>query len=372
VKLAGLRFRVMGRFERQVFIDVLVHIALATLSGIALFVAIDTLETGNLSSANAKASDLFMLQIARLPVTIQQVIGITSVAGGMTAVTQLMRKGEIIAVFSGGAGPAIILKPALLAGLAVALLYAAMTDWVVPSARAQVSQLRSRLGLPTGDSGLGGPQRWLRNQDRIFRVEDIRDTEGGSLGSVLMFQIQNGRLLERWDLKGLEFLRGDWIGQGVVHRRFPAGEGLHTERFDSQAIAIQESPEDFLRSVGQPERLTYRALRASTLARERLGQSSTQHRLELDRRHAFPLMLLLVVMASAGMALRLGRKPPVSKALAVASLMGFGVFLLEELNQVVAQKGALPPWITAHVGAVLAGGLAASAWLRVYRQGIQE
>jgi LPS export ABC transporter permease LptG len=366
-----LRAPWLGLFGRQLIRDVARNSIIALSSGLALFIAVDFVEAGNLVREDAPFSLLLRLEIYNLPLVMQQIGHLACVIGATTATAALLRRGEVVAMLSAGAPPSALLKPALIAGTIFALALAALTEHVVPHARAEVSALRRELGLPVKEPELRRHQTWFRGKTEIYRVRDMEDEEGRVLAGVTILDVEGGRLSDRWDVERLVHRGGRWIGEGILRRKIE-GQTLVTSRLASSLLDVGESPEDFVQSIGAPERMKYGALEAAVVARERLGQPAIEHRLELYRRHAQPLTLLLSVMLAVAVALRISRKPTLASALGAGAAVGFALWFLDEVGNALGSTSALAPEPAAHAGLALVAAGAAIAWIRAFQRGVAD
>jgi lipopolysaccharide export system permease protein len=304
---------------------------------------------------------------------LQQFAVFCALLGAMNAVAALLRRGEIVAVLAAGASPAVVLKPALLAGLVIGALYAAMTEWVAPKARAEVSAARRRLGLPSQSTdSIDTNQAWFRGEDLVYRIGALEDARGSVLGGVLILRVEEGRLAERWDVERLRHGDAGWIGESIVRRRFSGDDAITTERISRAPVAIREQPEDFVSNIGAPERLPLKALVAATQARERLGQPSMAHLIELYRRVSHPFTLALAVVLGAALAFRSGRRPSIAKALGIGALLGFALWLADEIGLSLGSTGAISPLSAALAMPLVAAVLAIGGWISTDRQGIRS
>lgn len=363
----------LGLFARQLMRDVTLHVSLAVLSGLLLYVAVDTVETGNMAKNTEDAWAVLELELVTLPVVFQQFAGMAVLIGTSTALAALVRRGEVVAMFGAGAPPSAILRPLLLTGLAWALAYAAVTEYVAPWSHAEMARLRRQLGIGSRHTQpLRGSRNWFTGKDRVFRVQDLVDARGERLAGVLVLTVEAGRLLERWDVERLEWAQGSWTAHGVVRRRWPDAETQRTERIARAPIPLAETPEDFVRSVGAPERMAFAALSEALEARRRLGQPTEVHALELYRRATQPLTLWLAMLAAAGLVLRAGRRPTLAAALGYGALAGFTLWVVDELSVALATTGALGPRLAAALPAAIALGVAARLWGVAYRRGITD
>jgi LPS export ABC transporter permease LptG len=368
-----LRSPWFGRFGRQLAREIARNTGLALLSGIALFVAIDFVEAGNMvKDENASFSAVLRLELFNLPLVIQEIGHLAAVIGASTATAALLRRGEVVAMFSAGAAPSVLMKPAFVTGLCFALAYGAMTEWIIPPARAEVSALRRELGLPDKDTELlRRHQTWFRGRREIYRVRGMEDEEGRVLAGVTILDIEDGRLRDRWELERLVHRDGRWIGEGILRRKLE-GDALSTSRLPAAPLELIESPADFVRSIGAPDRMRYGALRSAVDARERLGQPAVEHRLEMYRRHAHPLALWCAVMLAVAAAIRISRKPSLAAALGVGACLGFGLWLADEIGLALGSTSALSPVIASHAGLLLVALAAMTAGIRAFRRGVSD
>lgn len=363
-----------GLFARQLMRDITVHVSLSVLAGLLLYVAIDTVETGNTAKNTEDALAVLQLELVTLPVVFQQFAGVAILIGTATALSGLIRRGEVVAMLAAGGPPSFVLRPALIAGLLWSLTFASVTEWVAPWAHGEMSRLRRVLGIGTQRSaGLRGSRNWFTGQARIFRVGELLNAQGQALADVLILDVRQGRLVERWDVSRLTWSKGQWTAHDVVQRRWPTPDTLQTQHVKTLAIELLETPEDFVRSVGVPERLSFGALAAAVQARERLGQPVEVHAVELYRRIAQPLTLLLGLLAAAALVLRWGgRRPSVALALGIGALAGFSMWLCDELSLALASTSALAPALAAALPPALAGLVAGLMWVTAYRRGIAD
>ncbi len=285
--------------------------------------------------------------------------------GAATGISGFFRRQEMGAMMAAGAGPTMLLKAGVVLGIVCALVYGAVTEWVVPHARAQVASLKRTVGLGHRIRG-EKQQKWFRGQDRIFRVEALGDPGAHTLLGVLILHTQGGRIRDRWELDRMVYEDQSWRASGLTHIHFE-DEALKTTRSTTEVFSLPEVPSDFLHSVGIPGHLSFRTLYRSTLARERLGQPSTLHRLELYRRLTLPITLALAVALVAGLLFLLPFHPTTAQAMGIGATLGFFVWILDELARALGSTSALPPWAAGQVGLAAIAVSAGWTWFRTLR-----
>lgn len=361
-----------GRFARALLRTVALHVGLASLTGLLLFAIVDFVEIGNLARAEATSRDILLLILVNVPTTLRTVLPVAAPIGAATAIGALLRRRELVAFFSAGAGPGAVLGPLGLLALALATAHVLNVELLVSSARAKVVELRHELGLGRSrQDGISEQRSWFKGRDHLYRVESVMDESGGALARVLILSVKDGQLTHRVDAETLHHRDGVWRGERVLMRRIEAGR-LATERHETLRLELHEDPEDFVRAVAAPSRLRYPKLRETTLARARLGQPDEHHRLELHRRHAAPLFLFALILAAGAGALRLGRRQSFAGALLAGAGLGFGGWVAWETAGLFGVTRALEPWLAPYLPLVLALAAALRLMAAVGRRGVAD
>lgn len=365
---------ILGRFGRLAARNVALHVAITALAGAALFLIVDFVELGNLAADTASSGELGKLSLFNLPRVFQTLLPVAAPIGVLTGIGALVRRREIEALISAGATPLRLLAPVFVVGLSGALLYAANAEWIVPRTAPEVSAIRRKLGLSAGPlDRAGGRQTWFRGKDRLVRVSALADSKGAALEGVTLLRVEGGELIERWDMERLEYLEDRWLGSDVVLRRFDRqGESLATERFEQRPIELAEKPADFVLEIAAPDRLRFAELLETAGARERLGHAAHLHRLEIARRITGPATVMLAMALAAAIALRLGRRQSVAKALGAGAAIGATIWLASEMASLFGGKGAASPAIAASLVPFSLVLAAIWAWLAARSRGVSE
>jgi len=354
---------------------VLGYIALATLAGAVLYLVVDFVEVGNLATERGQSQLVSRLTWINLPRVLRMMLPIAAPVGAIAGLGTLMRRRELVALMATGAAPTVLLRPLAFAGAIVAALHAANVEWLVPPASVEVATLRRQIGMAPGPlESATRKQSWFRGEALAYRVSGLRRTDGARADGVLMLALADGRLEARWDVPSMEFdaRTGAWSGTDVLERHFDGETSLRTTTATRATLPIQERPEDFVVSIASPERLGLRALWATAEARERLGRPSRAHRLEAHQRLGIPAAIILAVVGAAGLALRLGRRQTLARALGFGALIGVSVWTISDFSVLLGLTGTAPAWLAAYALPAATLGLALAVWRRVARVGIRD
>lgn len=363
---------ILGRFLRHAALTIAVHLGIAMLAGICLYLVVDFVEVGNLAVERGE-DDLLRLSVLNLPRVARLMIPVAAPIGTLSALSGLIRRREVVAWFGAGASPAMILRPVAAVSLLTGLIFALNSELLIPPSAAAVGVLRQKIGLGQSPlEGLGRRQSWFRGTDFVYHVSSLPDPSGQRASGVMMLRLDRGRLAERWDLDELEKTGGGWIAKGSVQRSFTGDEGLQTSREAERAVPVREAPRDFVMSVVAPERLPLLELVRTAAARDRLGRPTRAHWMEAHRRLTQPLSLMLMMVAAAGVAIRLGRRQTLARALGVGAVLGSAMWLAGDFTTLFGLSGTLAPWVAAWVLPLTVAAGAAQVWRRALAFGLSE
>lgn len=368
---------IFGRFSVMAARILAIHVTLSVLAGAALFLIVDFVEVGNLAADAATTGELLRLSLMSLPRVLRLMLPVAAPIGVLTGLGALVRRREIEALLSAGAHPMIVLWPVLAVALAAASLHAVNAEWLIPPAAAEASAIRRRIGLSAGALERAAKrQSWFRGEDRVYRVGALADRDGTALERVIMLKVQDGAVLQRWDVAGLERRDSSWVARDTVDRRFGLRRGedgaLRTRRDETRPMKLREQPEDFVQSIAPPERLGLAELIATTEARTRVGRPAHAHRLELALRGAGPATVVLAMILAAAVALRLGRRQSLARALGAGAAIGVLTWFVAELASLFGSTGAASPVIAAWTVPALLILAGAVAWRSASRAGVSE
>lgn len=364
---------ILGRFLRHAALLIAVHVGIAMLAGICLYLVVDFVEVGNLAVERGE-DDLLRLSVLNLPRVARLMLPVAAPIGTLSALSGLIRRRELVAWFGAGASPATLLRPVAAVSLLAGLIFALNSELLIPPSAAAVGVLRQKIGLGQSPlEGLGRRQSWFRGTDFVYHVSSLPDPSGQRASGVMMLRLDSGRVAERWDLAELVKTTGSsWIGKDSVRRSFSGDEGLETSRDAERPVPVREAPRDFVMSVVAPERLPLLELVRTASARDRLGRPTRAHWMEAHRRLSQPLSLALVMFAAAGVAIRLGRRQTLARALGIGAILGSAMWLAGDFTTLFGLSGTLAPWVAAWVLPLSVAGGAALAWRRALAFGVAE
>ena len=330
----------------------------ATLGGVVLiYLVIDFADRAHGFSGRAWGKAAAELYLNKAAVVSYQLAPAALIIAVALLVTQLARRGELLALFSLGVRPLRLALPVAVfsAVLGGALLWLGEKVVVRADARAEEIQVKrfNRWGdWATYHTGAS----WIRGQgDRIFHLG--RETDDG-FEPVTVLEIDPPfRLARRIDARRIEpGPNGRWRLLDAVETRYglnaEPGGSIVERHEDVLEEAFPETPRDFELASGRPRQLPMRALRQQLQRRHAAGLPTREYELALAERAMLPAQGVPAALAALGLAIRLQR-PRRRTPLAAAIALGIGLSMVLWAASVVAHAismgGSLSPTVAAAI-----------------------
>lgn len=366
-----------GLFGRLLMRDLILHMLIASSVGVTLFLVIDFVEVGNRAKDTATAEDFALLSLYSIPTILKLILPVTVPMGALTAVSAQMRSLELAAFLSAGASIWALIKPILVASCVAAGLYGGIVEYLIPRSSEKANTVRRKMGLPYSNT-MWGRSGWYKGHRQLYRIENIPRRDASELQGIVMLEVEDGAVIKRVDVERMRFEDGKWIGRNVVERTMKArvnsssAPSMETKQLSETALDVPEQPQDFNVGLALPKRLNYQTLRTSMNIREKLGRPAITHRLEYYHRHTGPLSIILAALLATAIGLRRGRRQTLAAALGWGSALGFTIWLIHELMNLIGGTGALPSLLVASLMplSLILGAL--SSWYQVQTRGIRE
>jgi lipopolysaccharide export system permease protein len=156
---------------------------------------------------------------------------------------------------------------------------------------------------------------------------------------------------------------GAWALAGV--KEWPLSGVANPERAaqsrEAMRLPTELTVERIRDSFGTPSAVPVWELPAFIAQLEEAGFSARQHRVWFQSELAKPLLLVAMMLIGAGLTMRHSRLGRTGQMVLVALLLGFGLFFLRNLAQVLGENGQIPialaAWSPPAVGILAALGL---------------
>ncbi|TNC73369.1 LPS export ABC transporter permease LptG [Rubellimicrobium roseum] len=303
------------------------------------------------------------LTLLNVPASLYEILPLVMIIAAITLFLGLGRSSELVVTRgSGRSALRALLGPAVVALLLGALAVAAFNPIVAATSREYESRL-DRLEGAEEALALAGDALWLRQGGpagpAVIRAE--RSNLDGTVLSGVTFLTYDpdGRPRERIEAQDARLEGGQWVlGGAKLWRLGAANPEAEAETHESWTLPSTLTADQIRDSFGEPSAIPIWELPRFIARLEEAGFAAQRHRVFLQMELAQPLFLLAMVLVAAGFTMHHQRGRRTGVLVMGAILMGFGVYFLRSLSQILGEAGNVPPALAAWAPPVAAIGLA--------------
>jgi len=314
-----------------------------------------------LSKARVAYSYVFFL-----PETISLVLPVAVLFAVVFTVGALGRHSELTAAKASGMSFHRVVRPLLLASLAVVLLDLGLTELAPGASARRAELLGEKTARPT--SSRFSPFVYRADSGWVYSIRSLElRANGAEMRDPIMERGGTGEeyptilvAAQRATYDTARAKRGWTLTKGAV--RYLLGPGREpTFKFDSLRITtLRETPTALLAEPKAPDEMRYAELGRYVDALARSGSDTRKLRVEQALKLSVPFACIIVALFGAPLAISTPRSG-MAWGVAVCLATTFVDLLMFQLSKAVGQGGALPPTFAAWVPNLLFG--AAGVWL---------
>jgi lipopolysaccharide export system permease protein len=331
---------------------------------LAIYLIADIGDRVKLVAAHA-LSDVAELYWNKGMVAARQLWPAAMLLASAAGVSTLRKRGELTALRALSFSPAAIYLPVGVGALALAAGLVVFDEGVVTRASARVDEIALTRFHTWGDWRFHfRPKQWFRRRDRIFflRGGDLRH---GFEDVTVLTLSPDFALLSRLDADRMVSAGGDaWELTGVRERLFHDGKESELRREVRSVRDLGAPPATFNIRTGRPEQMRVSELREQVAVRRLGGLPTTQFRLALHSRFAYPLTGFAAALLAVGLALRPGRKGHLTVALVEGLAIAVALWGMTVVGKALTLADRIPVSVAAWGPAAVLVVVATALWLR--------
>lgn len=360
----------MSRIDRYLigwFVKVFLLCEAAFLS---LFILVTLFERmGRFIQTDAKAVDIFLFILGKVPWMILQTLPVASLLGALVSLTILSRNGETTALRTAGISLLRIARPFAVCGAVLCAVIFWFQEAVVPPASRFATEVRYvRIKGKQLDKVRESENAWFRNGASMVHVDHLL-SGNRRLEGVEAFDLANGRVSRHLTADSAEWAGNIWRLTNVRIVDYDDAAGWKESQAATLEVALAPAPGDLVTNNVRSEEASMGDLEARI--RSARAQGLASGRLEVDwwSKTSLPFACLILPLLSVPFALRTSRRGGLWTGVAVGIGVGFTYLLLMMMGLTLGRAGVLPPWLAAWAGNLLFAGAAVFFFRKAERGG---
>jgi len=350
----------MNRLDRYVISHVLqltgiVALGLVSIYTLVVFVS----DVGQTGKGNYGALQVLEYSLLTIPNSLYILMPIVALLGTLMGIGALARSGELTAMRSAGVSLGRVGGATLVAGAGLALFAFFLGDWLAPASEGVATELRDS---SRGNSDYSGKSVWLRDADRVVRINQLLSEN--HISDVTVFRLgSDGRLQAALTVNEGNYVDGHWRLSGVKRTDF-SGDHTTITVLDELDLGNGISPNVLKLFILEADSLSAHGLVRLISYLDENKQDAAKYRLLLWRKLTEPLTVMVMMLFAVPFVTGQLRDAGAGQKLLAGALVGIVFYVV---NKVSVSLGDIYQWPAPLAAGLPTLGLALLSWWRLAR-----
>jgi lipopolysaccharide export system permease protein len=262
----------------------------------------------------------------------------------------LKKRNELTAMKACGLNIFKVVQSIVVTGIMISISLFLFSEIVVPYSTSKsndIWEIEVEKRDPTQFYGMN--QIWYKGSGTIYWMRRFDYQKGIMERPTFYFFDESFQLIERIDGQRGIWDDGKWkIEEGIIQRA--SDEGIYRPtKFTDLYLALEETPETFIRREKDPEEMSYWQLERYAERVLMEGYDNTRYLVDMNFKIAFPFIILIMVLMGTPISLKVEKG-----GVAFAIFIGMGICFLYlvtlGITRSLGLSGILPPTLSAWLG----------------------
>lgn len=284
----------------------------------------------------------------KIPLLISRVFGFATLFATLLTISFLSRSYEITAMRASGMSLRRLAVPLLLISLLIGLLSFLWSESLVPMFTRKSQYIyRVEIKKKQPKTLIGTRGIWIRGKE-AFISADFFDAKKNILYGIMIYGINSEfRLQELIESSQARWDGTHWkTGKSTAWTLLPDGR-LSSQQESITVLPISETPDDFKVLARKPEEFNFFELKRQIEDLKGKGIDTTEYRVDLQVKLAYPMIPPLMVLLAIPFALKRGTRGGIAAAFGFTMLIGMAHLTLLAFCVSLGHSGAMEPWMAA-------------------------
>ncbi len=318
---------------------------------LVLFVIIDYLSRmDKFLNSDLSLLEAFGFVLLKVPFMFVQLTPASILLATITVFALMNRSNELLAIRSSGISIYYLVKPAILAGVALALLMFFLGETIIPISMAKSNFIKNNDIRKKKNYYSARKDIWIKSENRLIHI-NYYDPVGQSVAGITITSLRKNFTLEkRIDAKRGFFEEGKWVFEEIIEQTHEENTmDYDVKLYDKKNIPLAFKPEDLGEVAKKSEEMSFFELKKYLNKVEEEGYDATTYKVDLNGKIAFPFICIIMALTGAATGMRSYVKENLPKAIAIGVVIAFMYWIMYGFCISMGYGSILPPVISAWV-----------------------
>lgn len=260
------------------------------------------------------------------------------------------RTGELTALKSSGISVYFLVKPAILAGVVLALLMLLLTETLIPVSMARSNHIRYREMSRNGGVVHAKKDIWIRSGRALVHINFFDPVKKTVAGISCTTMGAGFKIASRIDAARGHYENGRWIVEDVIEQLYdPEIDDYQVSISPQKIVSLDLKPGDLGRMTQKTNEMGYAELRRYVEKVTAEGYDATTYKVDMYGKLAFPFICVIMALTGAATGMRGFVKTNLPVGIAVGVGFCFLYWFVFGFTASLGYAKILPPVVAAWV-----------------------
>ncbi|MCP3872342.1 MAG: LPS export ABC transporter permease LptG [Desulfobacteraceae bacterium] len=258
------------------------------------------------------------------------------------------RNNELVAIRSSGISAYFLIKPAIFAGIALAMLMFFLGETIIPISMSKANYIKYHIIKKKNNIFATREDIWIKSDSKLIHINFFDPVHQSVAGVTITSLRKNFSIKSRIDAQIGSYKNGRWIFENII-------EQIHTENtldydvnlYDKKYIPLSFKPDDLGEVSKKSNEMSFFELKKYVKKVEQEGYDATPYKVDLNGKIAFPFICIIMVLTGAATGMRSFAKENIPMAIAVGVVIAFMYWIMYGFCLSIGYGSILPPFVSA-------------------------
>jgi len=287
--------------------------------------------------------------LLKVPFIFVQLTPACILLASVTIFSLMNKNNELLAVQSSGISPYCLIRPALMAGAALAVLMLFLGETIIPFTMAKANYLKYNLIRKHPVFASKIKDVWIKSENKLIHINFFDPAKQSIAGITITSLGKNFDLISRVDARKATYQDGAWILKGVIEQIHAEDSSYDVNLYDEKRITLALNPDDLGKMAKKSEEMSFFELKRYVNKIEEEGYDARTYKVDLHAKIAFPFICVIMVLTGAATGMRSFAKQNIPASIVIGVIIAFLYWTMYGFCLSLGYGNILPPLISAWI-----------------------
>jgi len=318
---------------------------------LVLFVAIDYLsKIDRFLHAELSLIGAFGYVLLKVPFMFVQLTPACVLLATIIVFGIMNRNNELLAVRSSGISVYYLVRPAVLAGIVLAVLIYLLGETIIPVFTSKTNYIHDNIIKKQHRYLSARRDIWMKSGSRFIHINYFDPVTRSLAGITITGLGKNFVIDSRIDAAKGRYHRGTWVFENIVEQtRLPDSMEYRVKIYPEKRIDLDLKPDDLGEIVKRSDEMSIIALRKYISKVEHEGYDATIYKVDMNGKIAFPFVCIIMALTGAATGMKAFVRNNMPLGIAVGILIALVYWIMYGFCLSLGYGSILPPVISAWI-----------------------